>query len=128
MRNGRQEIKLRGGNFRIGDGVLFGPSWSQNSESFNNGGNIDFVEPEFCQTRAFGNEARRTWVFTIMAEPVLKRAGKHSGRKQCEAERKDATSQLGGEFHLVLLGIAPFRLVVKLRRQISPRSLPDQNR
>ena len=99
MWNGQRVIDLRDGNIEIDDGVMFDPLWRQDMGGFHRHGNIKLIEPELRHPRAFSDEARRARIVAIMAQPILKRARKHSRRKQCDTEEENATARLSGKSH-----------------------------
>ena len=82
MRNCQRAIDVHDRNIIIDDGVILNPLWRQDMGGFHRGGNIELIEPELGQSRAFGDIARGARVVAIMAQPILKRARKHSRRKQ----------------------------------------------
>lgn len=103
MSDGLRAFELPNGNFETVGGVLFEPLRDRDRGCFQYGRHIELIEPELGQPRTFGDESSRTRIVAILAEPVLKRARKHSGRKHGDTEEENKTARLGGEFHSVLL-------------------------
>ena len=86
MRGGQRAFEHRDWNFKFGGGLMFKPPRSKDRGSFHHGRNIELIETEFGQPCAFGDVLRGAWIVAVVAEPVLKRTRKNSGRKQQDTE------------------------------------------